>query len=268
MNSYFYSILFFLITTSVFSQKYYDSNDLDYYIDFSSKNANLKFQEFEINGPLEDILSHYGNKFTIIKGDSIHWLLQQSETRNKYLSYLILKGDYKEVRNLAKWEFSNKKLEVLASDYILSGYFKDHFNFVNENEYSKIKRNRKIGDYLADIDLIGNYNIKVLRDNGVNYFDLDINGTLEINQRGIVIETNLPTLTKFSGIYDSELNPNLEFIKMGIISGKIENNEESIFSISIDMKKKIIILTSLLVKFNNEGNKYNTKNTTTFIIEQ
>ena len=55
---------------------------------------------------------------------------------------------------------------------------------------------------------------------------------------------------------------------MGIISGKIENNEESIFSISIDMKKKIIILTSLLVKFNNEGNKYNTKNTTTFIIEQ
>lgn len=267
MNSRVYSILFFLFTTNIFSQKYYDPNDLKYYIDFSSENANLKFQEFKINGSLEDILSHYGNRFTIIKGDSIHWLLQQSERKNKYSSYLILKGDYKEVRNLAKWEFSNKKLEVLASDYIISGYFKDHFNFVDENEYLKIRSNRKIGDYLADSNLFGKYKIKIFKDNGINYFDLDIKGTLEINRKGIVIETNLPTLTRFYGTYVSELNTNLDFVKKGTVVGKIENDAGSIFSLSIDIKKKTGTLTSLLLEINEKGVELNRRNTTSFIIK-
>ena len=63
-------------------QKFYDSNDLKYFIDFSKGNANLKFQDYRINGPIEDIISYYGNRYTVIRGDSVHWLLQQSEKRN------------------------------------------------------------------------------------------------------------------------------------------------------------------------------------------
>ena len=160
MKNLFLIIFFISIINPVVSQKYYDSNDLKYYIDFSNSRANLKFQDYKVNGPIEEIISYYGNRYTVVKGDSIHWLLQQSDKRNKYLSYLIFKGDYGEVQKLAKWEYSNKKLEVLASDRIFSGYFKDYFNFVDEGEYLKLSSDRLIGDYIKDAGLIGEYKIK------------------------------------------------------------------------------------------------------------
>ena len=82
MKNYIYTIFFLFISTSVTSQKYYDSNDLKYFIDFSNRNANLRFQDYRIDGPIEDIISYYGNRYTVIRGDSVHWLLQQSEKRN------------------------------------------------------------------------------------------------------------------------------------------------------------------------------------------
>mgnify|MGYP000235513449 CR=1 FL=1 len=191
MKNLFLIIFFISIINPVVSQKYYDSNDLKYYIDFSNRNANLKFQDYKINGPIEEIISYYGNRYTVIKGDSIHWLLQQSDKRNKHLSYILFKGDYDEVQKLAKWEYSNKKLEVLTSDRIFSGYFKDYFNFVDEGEYLKLSSDRLIGDYIKDAGLIGEYKIKIYRDNGVNYFDLNIEGVLKLTRKGVIIETNL-----------------------------------------------------------------------------
>ena len=267
MNNFLYLLFFFLITSTVNSQKYYDSNDLKYFIDFSNMKANLRFQDLRINGPIEEFISYFGNRYTVVRGDSIHWLLQQSEKKNKYLSYLILKGEYKEVQKLAKWEYTSKKLEVLASDRIFSGYFKDYFNFVDENEYQKISSDRLIGDYLRDANLIGKYKVKVYRYNGVNYFDLNIKGTVELNRKGIVIETNLPTLTKFSGTYDSELNTNIEFVRKGLIAGKIDSKEKAIFSLNLDLEKKIVTLSSIEVGINDEGLVKNKRKTTTFIIE-
>ena len=267
MNNYLYSIFFLLISSSVFSQKFYDSNDLKYFIDFSKGNANLKFQDYRINGPIEDIISYYGNRYTVIRGDSVHWLLQQSEKRNKYLSYLILKGEYREVQKLAKWEYSNKQLDVLASDRIYSGYFRDYFNFVDEDEYLKISSDRLIGGYLDDANLLGEYKIKIFRDNGVNYFNLNIKGTIKLDQKGVIVETNLPTLTRFTGTYYSELNTNIEFIKKGIVSGRINFKERAIFSLNLDLEKKTGTLTYLEVEVNEEGVELIRRNTTTFIIE-
>ena len=267
MNNFKYSLFFFLITSITYSQKYYDFNDLKYFIDFSNRSANIKFQDFSIKGSIEEIISFYGNRYTVIRGDSIHWLLQQSEKRNKYLSYLILKGEYKEVQKLAKWEYSNKRLEVLASDRIYSGYFKDYFNFVDESEYVKLRNDRLIGDYLYDENLLGEYKIKVLRGNGVNYFDLNIKGTIELNRRGIVVETNLPTLTKFTGTYDSELNSNIEYIRKGIIVGRIDYKEKALFSLILDLEKKIVILNTLEIDLDKEGLEFNKRETTTFKIE-
>ncbi len=262
-------LIFFLsISYPVTSQKYYDSNDLKYYIDFSNRNANLKFQDYKINGPIEEIISYYGNRYTVVRGDSIHWLLQQSDKRNKYLSYLIFKGNYGEVQKLAKWEYSNKKLEVLASDRIFSGYFKDYFNFVDEGEYLKISSDRLIGDYLKDAGLIGEYKIKVYRDNGVNYFDLEMEGVLKLTRKEVIIETNLPTLTRFVGTYDSNLNTNIKFLKKGIVAGKISFKDRAIFSLNIDSEKKMGTLTSLEVEVNKEGVEVNTRKTTTFLIKE
>ena len=267
MKNLTFSILFFLATFNSWSQKYYDLNDFEYFIDFNNMKANLKFQDYEIKGEIEDILSHYGNRYTVIKGDSIHWLLEQSENKNKYRSYLILKGEYKEVQKLAKWEFSGKKLEVLASDKIYSNYFRDYFNFIDEDEYYRYKADRQIGEYLAEANLIGEYKIKVYRDNGINYNNLNIKGTLEINKKGILIKTNLPTLTKFSGYYDSRLNTNISFVKSGTFAGVIENKDGAMFSLSLDVKKKTATLVYLEVNLNNKVIELDTLNTTTFIIE-
>ena len=267
MKNYICTIFFLFISTNVSSQKYYDSNDLKYFIDFSNRNANLKFQDYSINGPIEDIISYYGNRYTVVRGDSIHWLLQQSEKRNKYLSYLILKGEYSEVQKLAKWEYSNKQLEVLASDRIYSGYFRDYFNFVDEDEYLKLSSDRLIGGYLDDANLLGEYKIKIFRDNGVNYFDLNIKGSLKLDQKGVIIVTNLPTLTRFAGTYDSELNTNIEFIKKGIVAGRINFKERAIFSLNLDLEKRTGTLTSLEVEVSEDGVELSKRKTTTFIIE-
>jgi hypothetical protein len=267
MKKLFLIIFFISIINPVVSQKYYDSNDLKYYIDFSNRRANLKFEDYKINGPIEEIISYYGNRYTVIRGDSIHWLLQQSDKRNKHLSYILFKGDYDEVQKLAKWEYSNKKLEVLTSDRIFSGYFKDYFNFVDEGEYLKLSSDRLIGDYIKDAGLIGEYKIKIYRDNGVNYFDLNIEGVLKLTRKGVIIETNLPTLTRFEGTYDASLNTNIEFINQGIVAGRVSLKDRAIFSLNIDLEKKMGTLTSLEVEVNQEGVELNKRMTTTFIVK-
>ena len=57
MKNLFLIIFFVSIINPVVSQKYYDSNDLKYYIDFSNNRANLKFEDYRINGPIEEIIS-------------------------------------------------------------------------------------------------------------------------------------------------------------------------------------------------------------------
>ena len=155
----------------------------------------------------------------------------------------------------------------MASDRIYSGYFKDYFNFVDEIEYRKLKSDRLIGDNLNDVKLLGKYKIKVLRGNGVNYINLNIKGTIELNRKGIVIETNLPTLTKFTGTYDSELNSNIEYVRKGVIVGRIDYKEKAIFSLILDLEKKIVVLNSLEIGLDSEGLELNKRETTTFKIE-
>jgi hypothetical protein len=268
MKKYITIIFFIIWITPLYTQTYYDSNDLKYYLDFSNKIANLKFQEYKIKGPIEEINSFNGNRYTLIEGDSIHWLLQQSNSKNKYLSYLIIKGEYKDIVKLAKRESSMKKLEVIKSDRIFSGYFKDYFNFVDEGEYLKLSSDRLIGDYIKDAGLIGEYKIKVYRDNGVNYFDLNIEGVLKLTRKGVIIETNLPTLTRFEGKYDASLNTNIEFINQGIVAGRISLKDRAIFSLNIDLEKKMGTLTSLEVEVDQEGMELNKRMTTTFTIEE
>ena len=84
----------------------------------------------------------------------------------------------------------------------------------------------------------------------------------------VIIETNLPTLTRFVGTYDSNLNTNIEFLKKGIVAGKISFKDRAIFSLNIDSEKKMGTLTSLEVEVNKEGVEVNTRKTTTFLIKE
>ena len=265
MKKVFFIFLLFFTNLSV-SQIFYDSNDLKYYLDFSRKKANLKFQEYEIKGPLQEVTSLYGNIFTIIKGDSIHWGLQQSEKKNKYSSYLIIKGEYKDILRLVKREVSSERYEVLASDIIYYGHFTDYFNFVDDNDFEKIAKNRLIGSYLKEYGLLGVYNIKIVRNNGVNFTDLDIYGKIILSEKDIVIETSLPTLTRLVGYYESELNNNINILKKGIVSGRVLNENSSFYSLSIDKDKNFGSFTTLEIRTEPDEEQTSKRTTTTFII--
>ena len=258
--------LVFLIffTSTLISQKFYDSNDLKYYLDFSNMKANLKFRDYKINGPIEEIYSIYGNNYTVIKGDSIHWALLQNSKKNQYSSYLILKGEYSDIIRMIKREGSSKRFEVLASDIIFPSSFKDYFNFVNEEDFNALAKDRQVAEYLKDFGFSGTYDLKVYRDSGISFINIEIKGSITFNQKGILIETNLPSLTKFSGEYSSDLNPDINLLKMGIVSGRIINSDGGIFSLSIDLKEMTGILTTIRIKMNDEDEQSTFRNVTTF----
>ena len=81
----FFLVFLLFFTSTLISQKFYDSNDLKYYLDFSNMKANLKFRDYKINGPIEEIYSIYGNNYTVIKGDSIHWALLQNSKKSIFI---------------------------------------------------------------------------------------------------------------------------------------------------------------------------------------
>jgi len=113
---------------------------------------------------------------------------------------------------------------------------------------------------------LGVYNIKIVRNNGINFTDLDITGKIILSEKDIVIETSLPTLTRLVGYYESELNNNINFLKKGIVSGRVLYENSSFYSLSIDKNKNFGTFTTL--EFGTDPNEEQTskRSTTTFII--
>ena len=137
---------------------------------------------------------------------------------------------------------------------------------MDENDFERIASNRLIGEYLKDYDLLGVYKIKIVRDNGINLMDLDINGTITLSEKDLIIETSLPTLTRLVGYYESELNKNLDFLKRGIVSGRVLYENNTFYSLSIEKEKKIGTLTTLEFGTDKDGKETSKRNTTTFVI--
>ena len=136
----------------------------------------------------------------------------------------------------------------------------------NAGDFERIASNRLIGEYLEDYDLLGVYKIKIVRDNGINLMDLDINGTITLSEKDLIIETSLPTLTRLVGYYESELNKNLDFLKRGIVSGRVLYENNTFYSLSIEKEKKIGTLTTLEFGTDKDGKETSKRSTTTFVI--
>ena len=59
----------------------------------------------------------------------------------------------------------------------------------------------------------------------------------------------------------------MSFINKGIVAGRISLKDRAIFSLNIDLEKKMGTLTSLEVELNEEGIEINKRKTTTFLIK-
>ena len=63
------------------------------------------------------------------------------------------------------------------------------------------------------------------------------------------------------------MNTNIEFLKKGIVAGRISLKDRALFSLNIDLEKKMGTLTSLEVEVNEEGVESNKRMTTTFLVK-
>ena len=49
------------------------------------------------------------------------------------------------------------------------------------------------------------------------------------------------------------MNSNIEYIRKGIIVGRIDYKEKALFSLNLDLEKKIVILNTLEIDLDKEG---------------
>ena len=97
---------------------------------------------------------------------------------------------------------------------------------------------------------------------------IKLKGVIEITKKDINVKTNLPTLTSFTGEYDSELNSDLSFINRGIISGRGKNNDLSIFTLYLNLNELSGSISIISVQISDNELKLNKRETTTFAINE
>ena len=111
-------ILFCLSFNSVISQKYYDSNDLKYYLDFSNKNANLKFQDCSQLGDkyLKQLHIRFSDNSELVGVDAFIYVWKNTSgfqffarLINLPIIYTIAKMTYKVVALILFYRFKIKK---------------------------------------------------------------------------------------------------------------------------------------------------------------
>ena len=69
-------ILFiFLLTNSIFAQKFYVKSNTDLFIDYNTKTANLIFKDYTITGTFSE-LNHKKNNYLIINEGKKNWVIK------------------------------------------------------------------------------------------------------------------------------------------------------------------------------------------------
>ena len=76
----------------------------------------------------------------------------------------------------------------------------------------------------------------------------------------------MPILTRIVGDYDYDLNSNIEFLKMGLIYGRIRDESKGIFALNLNKEKNQVPFTIMKVKINSQGNLSSQRNTAIFEI--
>lgn len=198
-------IAFFLISFHIgFSQKYYDSSNFDYYIDYNTRAVKLKFKDFHIEGKYEKIKDKLYNEYLAVKGSqSSHWIVELWG-KSSLSGLEILEGNYAD----AVEEFKNgreyKKVKVLFSNLPSFSKMKD-FNFISETERERKQKElmtkEKFIKELPNSGLEGVYKIKILKHGAIDYKNLNGTGQIYITSAGVTIKTDIPSISLIRGTY-------------------------------------------------------------------
>lgn len=246
-------ILFiFLLTNSIFAQKFYVKSNTDLFIDYNTKTANLIFKDYTITGTFSE-LNHKKNNYLIINEGKKNWVIKILNQSEIY-GIDVLEGQkeliYKEVKKGRKYKKSKLVFTNLPSDKGLN-----ELNMIDESTKTFITK-------LSKSDLIGVYDIEIRRSSNVSFVGLDVYGKLYILENGITFQSDLVTLDLIRGSYNYSGNPGDP--ENGSFCCKINKGIGDFFCLVIDKKNSDRSVQTGAITVNSGG--INT--TTTFRVVQ
>jgi hypothetical protein len=265
-------ILMLFVFISSYSQKYFDENNFDNYIDYTDKKLHISFDDYDIEGSFIEIMGKDFYKYLIVKGNKeIHCVLKIIG-KGSFYGLDILKGDYEQMLKEFNKGRKYNKVQIIFSN-LPSDNTMNNFNFIPESimkmRLERIKREKetKIKDEqnnlkskqfdqeILNSDLIGSYKIKILKNRNIDYSSSVTLGKIIITEVGITIETEIPSIDLIRGSYD-KLNSD---ISKRNLTCNINKGFGDYFSLVLNENKSVGGLTIM--------NGRNSSTTTFMIIE-
>lgn len=198
-------LLTLLIGFSSYSQKYYDSDDYESFLDYDNNTIDLNYKSFNIKGVFEKLRGKDYDNYLVVKGENnIHFVIHLYISSSFY-GLDVLEGDYdlvlkgfekgrkysKKVKLLFSNLPSNKKMEDLE---LISQTIRDmRIKKQKEDELERQKKEEFLEKFNGS-NVEGVYNIQILKSNNLDYSSVDTLGKLYITQEGITIQTDIPSI--------------------------------------------------------------------------
>tara|TARA_B100001057_G_C22522491_1_gene822417 strand:- start:15 stop:809 length:795 start_codon:yes stop_codon:yes gene_type:complete len=244
-------LLLFFISFNSYSQKYYDENDFDKYIDYDNKIVKLQFKDYLIEGGFEKVETKTFDEYLVVKGNgNEHYVLDAEYSSFKGLD--VLDGNYSDVLKEVKKGKKYKKVKLLFS-YLRPSSYSEDLKLISDSimkmrlESQKKKEKEKAAKEefkktIIESGYVGTYDIKIYSHRGVNYSNLDYNGKIIITDVGITIETDIPTVKLVRGTYNIKGS---DEVNKGIFVCDISVGYDDFFTLIIKKDSDVGSFTSM-----------------------
>jgi len=200
-------LLLFTLLISFFnySQKYYDGNDYEGFVDYDNNTIDLNYESFNIKGVFEKLRGKDYDNYLVVKGENnIHFVIHLYISF-QFFGFDVLEGDYdlvlkgfkkgrkysKKVKLLFSNLPSNKKMEDLE---LISQTIRDMRIKKRKEEELEKKKKQEFLEKFSSSNLEGVYNIQILKSGNFDYSKLNTFGKLYITEVGITIQTDIPSI--------------------------------------------------------------------------
>lgn len=188
-----------------YSQKYYDENNLNSFLDYDNKTIDIKFEEYNIKGGFEKLSDKDYTDYLVLRGENnIHFIIKLY-LKNIFSGIDVVEGEYDlVVKGLLKGRKYSKKVKLLFSNLPNLGKMEglnliskwerdDKIKTEKEKEIKKQKKEEFLGKF-SESGLEGVYDIQILKSGNLDYSVVDTFGKLYLTEEGITIKTDIPSL--------------------------------------------------------------------------
>ena len=206
-----------------FGQIYFDKNNYDNTIDYTSQTINYQYKDYLIKGNFSKIEVNYSDYLVVQGLNDIHSVIKPM-SKMGFTQIIVVKGDYTTMLKEFKKGKGFKKTQLLLSEYPSMSEVRlideSTKNKQLEAEKKKKEDNDQFASQLAKSEIIGVYKIQILRHNNLDYSSLDTFGKIIITEIGVTIETEIVTLDLLRGSYNkSYSNPSEKELTCDVTKG-------------------------------------------------